>query len=143
MAKSVMKNRSRIHKEKIAERAQLISVALDEGKTTKTAIGEMTGLKLWEINEVFEKNKEVHAKFCMYRRTLVDTASDNLEDILKNPEHPQNFQATKYVLQTYKNDLDSTLEKQDKDNPEVAIIGGSASADIQIIFSKPAPKETE
>lgn len=143
MAKQVAKNRKREYKEKIERYSLLIESALDDGNTTKTAIGESTGLKLWEINDVFEENKLLHAKFTRYRRTIVDTASDNLEDILKDKTHPQNFQATKYILSTYKNDLDTVLEAKSANDLEVNVRSESKSGGIQIVFGASKPQETE
>lgn len=142
MAKIVKKNKSREYREKIARYSALIEVALNDGHTTKTAIGRETGLKLWEINDVFTQNILLHAKFANYRRTLVDTAADNLEEILKNPAHPQNFQATTYVLKNYKSDLDTHLEAKSANEIEVDVRSSDASKDITIVFSTSQPKDS-
>ena len=141
MAKIVKKNKSREYREKIARYSAQIEVALNDGHTTKTAIGDATGLKLWEINDVFTQNVLLHAKFANYRRTLVDTAADNLEDILKNPNHPQNFQATTYVLKNYKSDLDTHLEAKSANEIEVDVRSSDTNKDITIVFSSNKTKD--
>jgi len=135
MGKPIAKTKARELREKIAKRSALINTALEEGITTKTKLAESTGLKVFEINDVFQENRELYNKFCIRRRTLVDTAADNLEDILKDTDHPQNFQATKFILQTYKSDLDENLEAKSADEVAVEVRTESKGIPVSIIFS--------
>ncbi len=144
MGKSVAKNRAREAKEKLEKRSALISTALDENFTTKTSLSNATGFAIWEINDVFRDNRELYNKFCIRRRTLVDTAADNVEDILKDPLHAQHFQASKFILQTYKSDLDENLEAKNAEEISVDVRTESKGIPIQIVFSKrSAAKEEE
>jgi hypothetical protein len=90
-------------------------------------------MRLWELNEVFAADTDLYSEFCIMRKTLVDVAADNLQDILHNREHPQNFQATKYVLEKYKSDLDSNLEAKDPGELGLTIGDGSPSP-VRITF---------
>lgn len=135
--KQVRKQKQTLKKERLERWTEVASLSMDLGFTTKAKIAQDSGLKLWELNELFEENKDIYKRYCTMRKTLVDTAADNLEDILKNPDHPQHFAASKYILQTYKSDLDSNFETKTKDNVGVEIgIGGKGNRPVILTFEK-------
>ena len=139
MAKVVAKQAAQLRKERMAKWSLLVETAIDLGQTTKTELAESAGIKLWELADLFKFNPVLYAKYCIRRRTLVDTASDNLEMILKDPTHPQHFQASKYVLEKYKSDLDTNLEaKEDSKQGGVNVLIGGAgkkASPVRITFS--------
>lgn len=134
MAKALNKTKERKHNEKYTKLAELARTSMKLGKTTRKDICEALNIHLWELAELFLYDKELQREFTVIRRTLVDVAADNLQTILEDPNHPQNFQATKYVLQTYKSDLDTTLEAKDKDEVELSVSGQSGVNPIRITF---------
>jgi hypothetical protein len=138
MAKSVGKQAATLKKERMEKLTLLVKTAIELGFTTKTAICEAAGIKLYELNDLFAYNKEIYGLYCIRRRTLVDTASDNLEEILKDKNHPQHFQATKYILEKYKSDLDDTLEgkESDKLGVSVSVGGNNTKRPVRITFTK-------
>lgn len=143
MGKQIAKSKAREIREKLAKRSALINAALEEGITTKTGLAKATDLKVFEINDVFTADRDLYNKFCIRRRTLVDTAADNLEDILKDPNHPQNFQASKFVLQTYKSDLDENLEAKTAEEIAVEVRTESKGVPVSIIFSNTSKNKSE
>jgi hypothetical protein len=137
MAKGLEKTAKRIKGERIEKLSHLVRAAMRLGFSTKSDIAEKSGIKIWELNDIFVAHPEIHNEFTIMRRTLVDTAADNLQEILLDKSHPQNFQATKYVLQTYKSDLDSNLITKDKDEVELEIAGSGGVSPVRITFTKP------
>jgi len=111
MAKS-MKNVIR-ESAKIAEqREQQVRVALSEGCFTRSKICKATGLTTNELSNLLSNNKELHAEYTIKKRLMADIAADNIFDIIQDAEHPQHFQASKYIIQNYKSDIDETLIPQ-------------------------------
>ena len=142
MAKQVERKASVVKKEKLAKLSVLVDTAIEMGMTTKTELAEAAGIKLWELADLFKNNQTLYSKYCIRRRTLVDTASDNLEVILKDPTHPQHFQASKYVLEKYKSDLDTTLEgKEDSKGGVSVLVGGDKKSPVRITFSNKSKQD--
>jgi hypothetical protein len=141
MSKTRMKRKAAEHKKWMADCRELILVALEKGFTTKGKISKSTGLKITELNNIFKEDRELWAEYTMYRRTLVDLAADNIADIIGDPTHKDHYQASKYVLATYKSDLDQTLEeKGDADN--VTFEGsGKRSTRVTIKFKSKQKEE--
>lgn len=113
----------------------LIDKALEQGVSTKSALCKITGLQLYQINNIFQKNKALFAKFKVIRGTMADKAADNLSKILDSPGHPNHFAATKYVLQTYKTDLDDSMTEKKGNDLEIET-GKGGKSPIKIRFAK-------
>jgi len=135
MGTKVKKTKTAVLSEKLAADSLLINKALDLGQTSKSMIMKGTGLKLYEINNVFQKDRDTYAKFKIMRGTLVDIAADNMQNILQSPGHPSHFAATKYILQTYKSDLDDSMVEKKGDSLEIETGKGKKSP-IKIRFGK-------
>lgn len=131
----IPKTKEKKQSEKVIADALLINAALDENISTKTGISEATGLAIYHINNIFARDKKLYTRFKIIRGTLADKAADNLQTILEDKQHPSHFQATKYILSTYKTDLDeSMVEKKDS---EIGVeVGKSGKNPIKITFSK-------
>lgn len=134
MAKA-MRNPQRKELRLLDERSRLIEAALEAGKVTRSDISKVTEIPLHLISDTFSKNRELFAKYSVRRRSIVDTAADNIYDIVNDKKHPQCFSASKYVLQNFKSDLDDVLEPS---NSELGIeIGGdSTPSPVTIKFAK-------
>lgn len=134
MARS-MKNSKRKERKLLETRADLVRAALETGAISRKEICRATGLKLHELANLFTKDRKVYGEYVVRRKTITDIASDNIMDIVNDPTHPQHFQASKYILSTYKSDLDEVLESQDQS--EMAIqVGDSTASPITINFGK-------
>lgn len=118
------------------ERIALIKYAIEDGQHTRKAIKEATGLSRMVINKLLRDNAELRGLYKNSVRMIVNTAADNIQDIIEDPEHPQNFQASKYVLSTYKSDLDSFLEAKDSDELTAEINVEGANSPVSIVFGK-------
>ena len=136
-----MRNKKRQESKLLESRVLLIDKAMDEGFLTKTDIAKATGLKIWDVVNTFTRDRELYAKFCIRRRTLVDTAADNIQAIVNDKDHPQNYQASKFVVSTYKSDLDEILESKDIDDISVLVEGGESSSPVTIVFGKKKQEE--
>jgi ribosomal protein L10 len=133
--KKVKKTKAKELTEAVSNYSLLIDKALDEGVSTKSGICKLTGLQLYQINNIFQKNKELFAKFKIIRGTMADKAADNLSKILDSPGHPSHFAATKYVLQTYKTDLDDSMVEKKGNELEIET-GKGGKSPIKIRFGK-------
>lgn len=136
MAKAMIKTSARERKEKRASDILLVREALEQGLKTRGDICKATGMKTWELSNLFSEEESLYAAYTVRRRTLVDTAADNIQDIIDDKDHPQHFQASKYVLQNYKSDLDSILDSKDEKEIIVDINPKSTTSPVTIRFGK-------
>jgi len=107
----ILKTKEWVLTERQKEVKQLIQITLQINPdiTTFRQISETTGAVQWEIDKVFDLCPELKAEFSVRRRSLANKAVDNIHEIVNNFNHPQNFQASKFIVQTYKNELDEDL----------------------------------
>lgn len=133
MARS-MRNRKRKEVKLLETRAEFVRAALDAGHISRRDICTATGIKLHELANLFTLDRKVYGEYVVRRKTISDIASDNILDIVNDPKHPQHFAASKYILTTYKSDLDDVLESQDSDALNVSIGGASKASPIIIKF---------
>jgi len=107
----ILKTKEWVLTERQEEVKQLIQITLQINPdiTTFRQISETTGAVQWEIDKVFDLCPELKAEFSVRRRSLANKAVDNIHEIVNNFNHPQNFQASKFIVQTYKNELDEDL----------------------------------
>lgn len=126
MARS-MKNSKRKEAKLLNSRAEFVRAALEAGHISRKDICKATGMQMHELANLFTKDRKVYAEYVVRRRTISDIASDNIMDIVNDPQHPQHFQASKYILSTYKSELDEVLESQDQSEIAVQLGSGTAS----------------
>lgn len=107
----ILKTKEWVLTERQEEVKQLIRTTLQINPTITTyrAITETTGAAQWEIDKVMEMCPDLKAEFVIRRKSLANKAVDNIHEIVNNFNHPQNFQASKFIVQTYKNELDEDL----------------------------------
>lgn len=134
MARS-MKNGKRKERKLLETRADLVRAALESGCISRKEICRATGMKLHELANLFTKDRKVYGEYVVRRKTITDIASDNIMDIVNDPSHPQHFQASKYILSTYKSDLDEVLESQEQSDLAINV-GDSSASPITINFGK-------
>jgi len=137
MAKRMKFNQRRENKDNIKK----IIAALDADITTVTKISKATNITRAKIHKIFREDRSLHAKYIVARRTIVDQAADNIADIVSDKEHPSHYAASKYVLQTYKSDLDEHLDAKGEEEitAEVDIAGGDDEG-VTIVFRHGARK---
>lgn len=105
-----MRNKIREQSKLVAERSALVRAALEQGCYTSSSILKATGLKKHELTNLFTSEKELAAEYTVKKKLMATIAADNIFDIIQDPKHPQNFAASKYILQNYKSDIDDELE---------------------------------
>ena len=142
MARS-MKNSKRQEKRLLETRAELVRAALEAGMISRKDICKVTGLQMHELANLFTKDRKVYGEYVVRRKTISDIASDNILEIVNDPEHPQHFAASKYILSTYKSDLDEVLESQDEESVSISVGGESKANPITIKFGKDKKKKEE
>lgn len=140
MARS-MRNKARKEAKLLETRAEFVRAALESGHISRKDICKATGLKLHELTNLFTKDRKVYSEYVVRRKTISDIASDNILDIVNDPTHPQHFAASKYILSTYKSDLDEVLEDKSGEDISVTLGGESKGSPITINFG--ASKKSE
>jgi hypothetical protein len=135
MARS-MKNTERQEKRLLKTRAALVRAALEAGHISRKDICNATGLQMHELANLLTQDREVYGEYVVRRKTISDIASDNILDIVNDPKHPQHFQASKYILSTYKSDLDDVLESQQESEMNISVGGDGGDSPINITFGK-------
>lgn len=126
------------------ERILLIKEALELGITTRSGLCKAAGCKMYDLANIFQTNDKLYRQYKIRRKNLAEIAADNIEDIINDAEHPNNYAASKWVVDKYKSDLDKSLESQDSD--EIALEIGKGSKDsipVVISFSKKSKGKEE
>lgn len=140
-----MKNKQRKEKKLLEVRAELVLAALNNGKMSRREICQATGLQRHDLQNLFSERRDVYAEYVVRRRTVAEAAADNIQEIVNDKNHPQNFQASKFVLQNYKSDFEETLDPIDSElNIELPDSEeGESMRPIVIRFGKGKKKEEE
>ena len=136
IGKKSMQNTKRAKEKEMRDRKFLVEAAMNEGVFGKGDLAKYTGIPLHLINNLFQNDRELYAEFCVRRQIIVDMAADNIAQIVANQKHPKNYDASKFILQTYKSDLDDSMIAKAPAEVEFAIGGGgeSKSSPIKITF---------
>lgn len=130
-----MTNDKRKFEKQLATRSGLIKAALDEGIFKREDLSRVTGLKNHEISNTFTHNRELYGTYVLRKRGMIDIASDNVFDIIRDKTHPQNFAASKFILQKYNSEMDDMFESSDSEQLNMSVSSGSSSP-ITIKFTK-------
>lgn len=132
----ILKTREWVLAERQEEVRHLVKMTLEINPniTTLRQISDTTGAATHEIDRVFQMCPELKAEFSVRRRSLANLAVDNIHEIVNNFNHPQNFQASKFIVQTYKNDLDEDLTPKISTEVGFGIENGQISP-VKITFS--------
>ena len=120
-----MSNSKRAKDKRNRERKILFQEAIADGHTSRRDICKAMGISSFDLTEFFEENPKTYKLYASRRRELVDTAADNLQDIVDDRTHKDHYQASKYVLDNYKSDLDNILDNKE----DSSTIGQTGSLD--------------
>ena len=134
MGRPAGKSKARLLKELIAERAIRVEAAMSFGGITKKEIAKKAQITLSELDSLFFGHKLLYEQYRMRHKNLSDKAIDNIMEIVSDPEHPQHYQASKYIHSTYKADFDKNLEDRKSDEIDIEITNeqGNRPAVIRI-----------
>ena len=141
--KPVKKVSKRVQKEQNKERAALVRAALEIGVTTRKQLSEAAGISMHLLNNLFQVDRKLYNEYSVRRKNLSEIAADNIEDIINDPEHPNHYAASKWVLDKYKSDLNKVLEAQDSDEISLKIGEGDKTAPVVISFTKNKKEDGE
>ncbi len=138
-----MKKAMSNNKRAIARRNKVAKVkfeeAISDGYTSRRDVSKAMGMTSFELSNFFEDNPKSYKVYTQRRRELVDIAADNVQDIVEDKTHPKHYEASKYVLQNYKSDLDNILDKNDGESLSIGT-GDGENNGIIIKFGK-GPKD--
>ena len=135
--KKVPRGEKRRFNEKIKKQIELVKTALELGHVSRREICKAADMKPHELAYIFRENRDIYREYTIRRRTLVDTAADNIQEIINDPTHPSHFAASKFILQSYKSDLDNILEHHDSEKGFEFQVGGESKASpVNITFGE-------
>jgi hypothetical protein len=134
-----MSNSKRAREKRNRENRDTFLDAIADGYTSRRDICKAMGLASHELTEFFEDNPKSYKIYASRRRELVDIAADNIQDIVEDKTHPSHYNASKYVLDHYKTDLDNILDQKDGDDVKLNL--DSTGSGVVIKFTKPGKKE--
>lgn len=137
------RNESRRVKRLHKNGAALIKAALNNGCTSRAEISKTTGLNTGLIRRIFDKDTELWAIYKIAAKGILDRAYDNISKIIADPKHPQNFQASKFILTKYKSELDALLDPHKTLGGGSININGNTTAPITINFKAEPVEKTE
>ena len=134
-----MSNSKRAKDKRNRENRDTFLDAIADGYTSRRDICKSMGLASHELTEFFEDNPKSYKIYASRRRELVDIAADNIQDIVEDKAHPSHYNASKYVLDHYKTDLDNILDQKDGDDVKLNL--ENTGSGVVIKFTKPEKKE--
>jgi len=124
-------------REKYDEYALLIKAAIESGLTTLSAIHKVTEIPHYHIKRVINRDDELKAMYFVRKKLMVDKAVDNIQEIVDNPNHPQNFAASKYLIDHYETDMSKILTPKDSElNLNDISLNSDGVAPVVISFGK-------
>lgn len=136
-----MSNSKRAIDKRNRENKGLFQDAIADGHTSRRDICSAMNLPSHELTEFFENNPKMYKLYGQRRRELVDIAADNIQDIVEDKSHPSHYNASKYVLDHYKHDLDNILDQKDGDDVGNMKVTSDNGSGVVIEFSKKEIKE--
>ena len=89
-----------------------------------------------DLRNIFTNDRELYAEFCVGRKLITDLASENIYNIVKDEGHPKNYDASKFIIQNFKTDIDDSLESKDGEMVDIQLGGGSNGGGITLKFGK-------
>ena len=136
--RQMKKTPARLKKERIKRQRAEIAAALDAGIKTRRKLEDATGINQNQQNDVFKADPVLYARYRLGLSNMLETAADNVQEIISDPDHPQHYQASVYVLKNYKNELDKTLEPKGSEEIEIEVDAKKLNKPTIIRFSRPA-----
>lgn len=107
--------------EELDTRQQKIEDAIDAGILSYVKIAKASKLTVSNLQTVFKKRPELHKKYRVALLSIQAIAESNLIDVIMDPKHPKNYEATKYFLSKYKVDMDTIFEKADSTSSDIEV----------------------
>lgn len=133
-----MRNPKRKLTRLMEERTLLVKSALEQGLIERGDICKASGLTLYDLGNLFQENKELAAEYKVRKKVLLDMATDNISHIVSDRNHPQNYQASKYIIDKFKNEFDDNFERRDDEDEQIKVEvsqpGESSAKPFQIVF---------
>lgn len=134
MAKE-MKNKKRSQERLLKNRGKAVMAALELGFTSRSEICKAANITLYDLSNLFKADRDLFAEYSVRKRTLVDQATDNIQAIVEDKDHPQHYQASKYVLDNFKSEFDEVLESKEGTELQVELGEESNSGKrVRIVF---------
>lgn len=113
------------------DRINAVRLALEKGQCTYKAIANAIGKSIPFVQKLFDKFPEIRKEYLMTKRIIANQAADNIYDIVNDPDHPKNYDASKFIISRFKSDLDESCEKHDEEGLEVAINQGEIDEEAE------------
>lgn len=136
------KKREEEKKKSILEDKKLrIREAIKQGIVLRRDLCKVTDIKLHDLRNIFTKDRELYAEFCVARKTIEGLASDNIYKIVEDETHPKNYDASKFIIQNFKTDMDDILESKDGESLDISL--GNSSGGITLKFGNQKEKEED
>jgi hypothetical protein len=73
-------------------------------------------IKMHDLKNIFHRERDLYAEYCVRRKVITDMATDNIYRIVSDDNHPKNYDASKWVAQNFKTELDDMLESRDEES---------------------------
>ena len=123
-------------KSQLEDKKLRIRKAIEEGIVLRKDICKIAEIKMNDLRNIFTNDRELYAEFCVGRKLITDLASENIYNIVKDPTHQKNYDASKFIIQNFKTDIDDSLESKDGEMVDIQLGGGSSGGGITLKFGK-------
>jgi len=137
-----MRNNKRDTERRDKRRLKAFKIAIDEGHITKKDIANSMDISISELISFFDKFPEQKKQYANKLSNIADIASDNLAQIVLDQDHPKNYDASKFVMNHYKNEMDEILEAKSMGEIKIEEGDGNAMGAV-IVFGNASVEKKE
>ena len=140
-----MRNKLREEKKKeeiFKDKVLRVSKAIDEGYVQRRELAKAADVKLHDLGNIFTRERELYAKYCVRRKVITDMAADNIYSVVEDKSHPKNYDASKFIITNFKSEFDEVLESKDGENLAFTL-GNNSDSDGGITIRFGSKKEED
>ena len=141
-----MRNRNReIEKKKslLEDRKLRVREAIKQGVVISRDLANIAGIKLHDLKNIFTNDRELYAEYCVAKKTIENLAADNIYKIVEDESHPKNYDASKFIIQNFRTEIDDILDGKNGEMLDIEIGGNSDGGGITLKFGNSKDEKDE
>ena len=111
-----------------------IREAIKQGIVLNRDLANVAGIKMHDLKNIFTNDRTLYAEFCVAKKTIENLAADNIYKIVEDETHPKNYDASKFIIQNFKTEMDDILDGKNGEMLDIEIGGNSDGGGITLKF---------
>ena len=120
-----------------------IREAIKQGVVLSRDLAKIAGIKLHDLKNIFTNDRELYAEYCVAKKTIENLAADNIYKIVEDESHPKNYDASKFIIQNFRTEIDDVLDGKNGEMLDIEIGGKSDGGGITLKFGNSKDEKDE